>query len=255
MDSYNERYFYLGGAMSLAISAATVMLFAWGVLNTSFPKSYALEKSDYISVSIDLPTLKRPVKEKTAPKSVDTPSAEPTPVAQEKPQTSAPVVEDISTLFDDVWTKDVTAKKKVVKPQQESKRIGALETRLKTSKSEKSSKAAEQIEALKLAKPSVSVVGSSASAAAEVNKYYAKIQAIIYDRFYPPANSEGQSAKLYLRFDGKGTLLDARILAASGNPLFDDEVRALIKRLDGVAFPETPEGAGTEIQIIVTAEE
>ena len=108
---------------------------------------------------------------------------------------------------------------------------------------------------MKLARPSVAVVGSSASTASEVNEYYAKIQAIIYNHFYPPINSEGSSAKVYLSFDATGRVVRNRVLAASGNTLFDAEVDALMQRIGSLAFPKPPEAKGLEIQIILTAEE
>jgi outer membrane biosynthesis protein TonB len=55
--------------------------------------------------------------------------------------------------------------------------------------------------------------------------------------------------------DGSGRILAHRVLASSGNTLFDDEVDALMKRLGSVSFPSPPTGKALDIQIILTAEE
>ena len=165
------------------------------------------------------------------------------------------MTQDAATLFEEVWTQDVTAKKTTKNKPTDTKRLSAIEKRIKTTKSTKSTQASEQINSLKLARPAISVTGASASSAAEVNEYYAKIQAIIYDRFYPPANSEGQSAKLYLSLDATGRILSQRLLVNSGNLFFDEEVAALMKRIASVTFPPPPEGRPVELQIILTAEE
>ena len=251
MVSHNERYFYLSGAISLGLFFSTLILFASVLVNHESAKSFAMTKADYISVSLsNIPLQKssRDLTEKPA-MTIKEPAAAP------KPAEAPKVTEDVSTLFDDVWTQDVTAKKVTKKQPTESKRLGAIEKRIKTSKKSDSTAASEQIKSLKLARPSVAVVGSSASAASEVNEYYAKIQAIIYNHFYPPVNSEGSSAKVYLSFDASGRVVRHRVLVGSGNSLFDAEVDALLQRIGGISFPKPPEGKGLEVQIILTAEE
>lgn len=252
VSNSDDRYFLLSGAMSLGIFFGTVILFASVLLHHDSIKSFALNKADYISVSIAMPLQKK--SSKPAEKPALVPQTK--PAASEPPAAAVPqVTEDVSTLFDNVWTQDVTAKKSVKKKPIDTKRLSAIEKRIKTTKSTKSTEATEKIKSLELARPSVEVVGSSASAAAEVNEYYAKIQAIIYDHFYPPANSEGSSAKVYLSIDAAGRVVSNRILVNSGNAFFDEEVEALMRRIGGIAFPKPPKGEALEIQIILTAEE
>jgi protein TonB len=250
MVSHDERYFYLGGFMSLGMFLLTIILFASVLFNHQKITSYAMNKDDYISVSIAVPLQKRSRNHTETPALI----SKSAPASQPKAETPQ-VTEDVSTLFDNVWTQDVTSKKVSKKTPTDTKRLSAIEKRIKTAKSEKSTEATEKIKSLKLARPSVAVVGSSASTAKEVNKYYAKIQAIIYDHFYPPVNSEGNSAKIHLELDGMGRVTAHRVLANSGNTLFDDEVDALMKRLGSVSFPKTPSGKPLDIQIILTAEE
>lgn len=248
----NDRYFMLSGLMSLGIFAGSLILFASVLINHDTVKSFALNKAEYISVSISMPLHKQSRNNTKKPALIpqDKPSEQPasTPDA---PQ----VTEDVSTLFDSVWTQDVSAKKRAKPKPVESKRLSAIEKRIKTAKSSKSTKATERVKSLKLARPSVAVSGSASSAAAEVNEYYAKIQAIVYEHFYPPSNSEGSSSKVYLNLDRDGRIIASRVLISSGNAFFDEEVEALMKRLGALAFPPPPKGETLEIQIILTAEE
>ena len=251
MGSSDERYFLLGGAMSLGMFLLTLMLFASVLFTHDRGKQFAFNQADFIAVSIEVPL------HKASRQHTKTPA----PIAREKPAAEAPapapqVTQDVSSLFDNVWTQDLSAKKTVKKKAEDtSKRLSALEKRIKTTESTQSTQAADTVRSLKLARPSVAVTGSAASAAAEVNEYYAKIQALIYDQFYPPANSEGNTAKVYLSLDGTGRLLSGKILVDSGNPFFDEEVEALMRRLEAAAFPAPPGGRALELQIILTAEE
>ena len=250
MVSQEDRYFYLSGALSLGIFFGTLALFASVLFSHQAVHSYALTQDSYISVSIDVPLQKR------SKNHTKTPEPSRSEAASSVPEVAAPqVTEDVSTLFENVWTQDVTAKKTTKKQPADTKRFSAIERRIKTTQSTKSTQASEQINALKLARPAISVTGSASSSAAEVNEYYAKIQALIYDRFFPPANSEGQSAKIYLSLDASGRIVTQRVLVNSGNLFFDEEVAALMKRIGSVAFPAPPEGKPVEVQIILTAEE
>lgn len=251
MVSHDERYFYLSGAISLGLFFSTLILFASVLVNSQSVKSYAMTKANYISVSLTNVPLQKSSRDLTEKPAMTIKE----PAAAQKPAEAPKVTEDVSTLFDDVWTQDVTAKKVTTKTPTDTKRLGAIEKRIKTSKKGESSSASEKIKSLKLARPSVAVVGSSASTASEVNEYYAKIQAIIYNHFYPPVNSEGSSSKVYLSFDAAGQVVRSRVLVGSGNSLFDSEVDALLQRIGSVAFPKPPKGEAFEVQIILTAEE
>lgn len=259
MVSQQDRLFYASGALSFGIFLLTLLLFASVLFNYDAVKSYALSKQDYIAVSlVSVPLQKRPTKEetKTSPVKEPLPVKEPEPQTEEELITTPEAFKDASTLFENVWTQEVSAKKRPMKkPESDTKRISAIEKRIKTAQKSQQHSAAAKISSVKLAKPSVSVEGSATSAAAEVNEYYAKIQAIVYNHFNPPVNSEGNSARVYLRLDADGRLKDARILVPSGQPLFDNEVEALLRRLNSAVFPASPEGRPIELKIILTAEE
>jgi protein TonB len=259
MVSQQDRLFYASGALSFGIFLLTLFLFASVLFSYDAVKNFALSKEDYVAVSlVSVPLQERPTKAKKEP----APAEEPLPVKEPEPQTEEELIttpeafKDASALFENVWTQEVSTKKRPVKkPVTDSKRISAIEKRIKTAQKNKQQRAAEKIASVKLAKPSVSVQGSASSASSEVNEYYAKIQAIVYNHFNPPVNSEGNSAKVYLRLDADGRIKAARLLVPSGQPLFDNEVEALLRRLGSAVFPSSPEGRPIELKIILTAEE
>ena len=251
MVSRNDQYFYLSGALSFALFGAVVILFAYALLSSDKVKTYALKKDNYIAVSIQLPTEKRSTAtvKKPEPKPLSKPKAEPKP--SEKPQATP----DVSSLFSNVWTQKVSTKPAKKETTLDTKRLTAIEKRIKTTESTKSEAAKEKIKTLEFTRPSIELVGSTSSSAAEVNEFLAKIQAFVYDQFYPPLNSEGNSAKVRIWLDGSGRMTDYRVLAYSGSSSFNEEVDRLKKRLEGVRFPKHPQAKPTTINIILTAEE
>ncbi len=252
MVSQNDSYFYLSGAISFGLFFLFSALFALMLIKSDQVKSYALKKDDYIAVSINLP-VKKPSRNDTK-KPSPKPVVKPKPV--EPPKAEAPqTVTDVSSLFSDVWTQKVSSKpkKKVIKV--DSKRLSAIEKRIKTTKTEKSLAASQKIKKLDLKRPSAELVGSSSSSASEVNEYLARIQAFVYEHFYPPMNSEGNSAKIRIWLDRFGRMKDYRVLAPSGSPSFNSEVDVLKKRLKSVNFPRHPKREAITIDIILTAEE
>jgi protein TonB len=257
MVSQQDRLFYVSGGLSFGIFLLTLFLFASVLFSYDSVKSFALSKQDYVAVSlVSVPLQKRPTKAEKKPAPVKEPLPVKEPQTDEELITTPEAYKDASSLFENVWTQEVSTKKRPVKkPVTDTKRISSIEKRIKTAQKKQQHSAAEKIASVKLAKPSVSVQGSASSASSEVNEYYAKIQAIVYNHFNPPVNSEGNSAKVYLRLDADGRIKDARLLVPSGQPLFDNEVEALLRRLGSAVFPASPEGRPIELKIILTAEE
>jgi periplasmic protein TonB len=245
----DDRLFYLSGALSFALFFLALSIFGFALHSFENFKSYALTQQEYVAVSLQSMEIR------TRPSDYAVQPLESSPAAAAPEVTTPDTPQDVSSLFDDVWTADISKKKTEKKPDESLKRIASIEKRIKTSKVSESTAAADKIASLELVKSSVAIEGSSASAAAEVNEYYAKIQAIIYNNFYPPANSQGNSSKVFLRLDGSGRLEDARVLISSGQSYFDSEVTALLRRLQAVSFPRPPEGGPIELKIILTAKE
>jgi protein TonB len=218
-------------------------------------KQFALKKDNYISVSINTPLVtKKTMKKskKTAPVTPPKPQIkkeEPTPPV-EKPvvkQTPKAVNKNISDLFSSVKTQKISHKSKK-KPLVDKKLLSKLSK--KTAKKSVTQKSA----AASLMKK-IQIESQSASTSPDVNEYLAKIQAIIYEHFFPPINSEGLSAVISIRFDSAGKIMSYRVLNYSGNDLFDREVDMLESRLRAVTFVSHPEGKSESVKIILTSQE
>ena len=96
---------------------------------------------------------------------------------------------------------------------------------------------------------------SSESKAFEVNEYLAKIQALVYKYFYPPANSQGNTVKAVITLSAIGKVQDFRILNYSVNKSLNDECDKVKNRLLNVVFPKNPQHVSGTYTIILTAKE
>ena len=254
----DDRYFYLSGIISLTLFSGVLLLFSFVILHKSEIKTFAMQKDNYISVSLDM-DVAIPTKNSAKPEPKPTPKEEVVP----EPETDTAEIEttpesvntDVSSLFDDVWTQ--SADTKVVKKEEtvDTKRLAAIEKRIKTKEAKKTSKASEKIKTLELVKPSIEVVGASASTAPEVNEYLAKIHALVKSKFFPPASSEGESAKVRVNLDAGGHITGYRVLVYSGTSIFNEEVDRLYNRLKRIDFPVNPDGKSISLEIILTVEE
>ena len=255
----DSRYFFISGFISLLTFLITLFLFAIVIFHKNSVETFALQKDNYISVSINMDTV-TPTKNDAKPDPKPTPIEKPMPevepeVVTEIETTPDTVETDVSTLFDDVWTQ--SADTKVVKKEKkiDAKRLAAIEKRIKTKSSTKSQKASDTLKQFELVKPSIEMAGSSKSTAPVVNEYLAKIHAQVKSMFYPPASTEGESAKVRIELDAYGSLVRYRILVASGSDMFNEEVKRLEQRLKQVKFPENPDHKSVTLNIILTVED
>jgi len=248
----NSFYFYLSGLLSFLLFIAILLAIMFFVLSNNRAKSYAMKKKNYIPVSIM-------IDQKTSTKN----SADQTLKSAPKPPTKPefkPTIEktvDISSMFSSVKTKKIIYKKKVKrKPKKivDQKRIAALQKRLKTKNKKSTSEASNKLKRLNLVKPSTQERGSTASGGSDVNEYYAKIQAFVYEQFYPPANTEGQIAKVYISLDKMGHLVEYRVLVYSSNSMFNREVDQLKNRLMSLRFPKHPDMKAATLNIELISE-
>ncbi len=252
MGSYNERYFYLGGAISFALFAVVVLLFAL-LLSAEKAKSFAMIKDNYVSVSISMQTLQRARSDAKKPK--PTPKSKPKESVAETPTPSPAKAPDIASLFSDVKTQKIVHKKKTTPQKIDNQRLSAIEKRLKTVSKKENSAATQKIKELRIIRPDENDGGASSSTASEVNEYLARIQAFVYSHFYPPPSTEGSIARVYLSINAAGMMTDFRILKGSGNTLFDSEVEQLEKRLRALSFPKHPKSKPQNMEIYLIAEE
>lgn len=247
----SSRDFYLGGLYALTLFVLIAMLFFQLLKGLDKMHSYALQKSTAVTVSLvnsPLTTTKK-----------DT-AADPVPKvkkkAASKPEEGTAPVEDISSLFSEVKTQKIVHKKTPAKQKKiDSKRIASLQKRIKTTKKRATSATADQVKNLALVRPSQAAGGSKASGGAEVDAYFAKIQATIYDHFFPPANSQGSVALVRIWLSASGKMTRFKVLRRSGDPLFDEEVDALGKRLAGVTFERNPKGEEAVLDVSLVSKE
>ncbi len=246
------RDFLLGGLYSLVLSALIGMLFFQMLQGLDKIHSYALKKSDTITVTLTDAVFKTS-KTHNTPKV--TPQKKTMNTSQTKPVPEA-VTEDISSLFSTVKTQRLVHKKRPAPPKKiDSKRLAALQKRIKTTKKRAPSLTAERVKSLSLVHPPRIAGGKSRSGGAEVDAYYAKIQAKIYENFYPPANSRGAVARVRIRLSPDGRLLEYKILTKAGEPFFDQEVQQLGSRLRHVTFERNPKGKETVLDVSLISKE
>ncbi len=254
----NSKYFYLSGLLSLSLFTLFLVLFISIVLQQEKLKQFALKKDNYISVSINMEALnkknykkekKKVIKKKPQPKKEIKPQ-EPKPIETppevEKP-TPKKIVPKVSDLFSSITTEKIVPKTKK-EPEIDKKLLSKL------SKQTEKKEITDDNTATSMMKK-IEITSESASTSPDVNEYLAKIQAIIYEQFYPPMNSAGDSAVISIRLDRFGTLVSYKVLRYSGNDLFNSEVDRLERRLKRLTFLKHPEGKTESIKIILTSQE
>lgn len=252
MSLNDERYFYLGGGIAFAFFAFLVLLIGYTGILPSKIEQFALTKSDYVSVSIDISTPQpesKPIQEAASQPREEkaTPTEESTPPV-EQPRS----VPEISDLFSKV--KPQTPPKKVDDSAKKLEALNALERQM-SARGQTTPQLAVKVKNTALAKPSIKIVSNSGSSGPLVNEYHAKIQALIYANYYPPSGSQGQSARVRIYLDAMGKLTGYRVMAYSGNEPFNNEVDWLKERLRSVMFPSNPDGKECVLEIILTAKE
>ncbi|MDD2448306.1 MAG: TonB C-terminal domain-containing protein [Sulfurimonas sp.] len=238
MDS-NNTYFYTSGLISISLFSFFFFLIIQTLFSNSKIDAYALKKDNYISISLEMPKVQK--------------STKATPQKQEEQVTPVESKEiNIDELFSDVWTKDV----KKIKPKEkkvENKRLQEIAKKSKVIDQNITSKSSQKVLANDMVKNSEdSKKDSSADA---VNEYFAKIQALVYQNFFPPSNSEGYSVKAVIELNSIGKVMDFRILTYSANGALNEECDKIKDRLLGVLFPMNPQNKSGNYTIVLKAKE
>jgi len=202
-------------------------------------KMYALTKDKFISVSIVIP--KEPAKQAVR-KSV---AKLPTTTSE-----SVPKDIDVNDLFSDVWTEKITHKKK---RKVNSKRIQDIAKKIKTADKNSVNSLTQKIEKSEFKEADKN--SEQASTASEVNEYLAKIQAIVYQHFHVPPNSEGNSVKTVIELDPLGKMTDFRILSYSANEALNEEADKIKERLKSVVFPKNPQNRSSRTIVVLISKE
>jgi len=201
-------------------------------------KIYALKKDKYISVSIVMP---KNMKASSHKKSISISSVSKT-VSKNQDI-------DINDLFSDVWTQKITPKKK----KANSNRIQDIAKKIKTVKSNRVNSLTKKIENSKIDNDTKE--SNEASSGTEVNEYLAKIQAIVYQHFHVPSNSEGNSVETLIELDPLGKMTDFRVLRYSSNKALNEEADRIKDRLKNVIFPKNPQNKSSKHKVVLISKE
>jgi protein TonB len=235
----DNRLFYLSGLFSVSLFLLFLAMFFYMLFNASKINSFALNKDNYISISLDMT--------KTASKQHKK-SITSSKVVSQIPEPSKNV--DVNDLFSDVWTKKIKPTKR--KPKN-SKRIQEILKKTSTSKENNTQQYKEKTDDNENVKSNK--VANPSSTANEVNEYLAKIQALVYKYFIVPQNSEGYSVKALIELNALGKVLDFRVLTYSDNEALNREVDQIRERLLNVVFPINKQNRSTKTIVILTSKE
>ena len=212
------------------------------LVSTDKDKNFAIKKDNYISVSIVMPKVVSSSAKKSVQKKIKQESV--------TPQKTKEI--NIDNLFNDVWTKSIkTAEKKVKKTN--NRRLQEIQKKIKKSAKNIVEPISKKI--IHTDAPKVSDKSSKTSTATEVNEYLAKIQALVYEYFYPPQNSQGNSVEAIIELSSIGNVYDFRILRYSSNSELNSECDKIKDRLISVVFPKNPDNSSGMYKIILTSKE
>lgn len=218
----NNFYFYISGGISLSLFFIVIGSFSYMLFSDSKVQTFALNKKDYISISLNTN-----FDETNSKNSI------------QKDITVPEVIEEnlnIDDLFSNVSTKKIS-KKKIIKS--DAKRYNEIARKVKTSKKNDVELLSDKINNMNIQESNNKQ--NNDSSANEVNEYLAKIQAIVYRHFNPPENSQGYTVKAVIELSALGKVLDFRILNYSTNVALNQECDKINNRLRGVLFPLNPD--------------
>jgi len=255
MDNKNS-YFYISGAISLSLFLFFSILFLLFITSSKEMKSFAMKKENYISVSMDIPKI-----ESSARKMQDAPvkkEQEIKPVVKEesKPETTKEPqkkVRSVEDLFSDVWTKDIKKTQEEKKPQTDKRVLDEIQRKIQKSDANKAESISKKIQSMDAQKTEDE--SSKSSTASEVNEYLAKIQALVYEQFYPPKNSQGNAVMAIIELSAMGKVIDFRILAYSDNEALNRECDKIKERLGSILFPKNPDNSSGRYKITLISKE
>ena len=238
----NNRFFYISGFISFSLFSLFILLFIFTLFKPSMMHSYALKKDNFISISLKIP------KDKSLKQKTNEVLSEPEEEVVEIPKQKA----DINKLFSDVWTKKIIHKK--VKPKKvDNRKYLELQKKIKTTQTNKVKSIANKVNNLDSVKSNNE--NEASSTAQEVNEYLAKIQAIVYQHFHVPTNSEGNVVKTLIELNAFGKMIDFRVLNYSQNSALNSEADKIKNRLEHVNFPINPQNKSSRTIVLLISEE
>ncbi|MDD5156538.1 TonB C-terminal domain-containing protein [Sulfurimonas sp.] len=249
-------YFYASGVLSLLLFFISILFFLVAVNQSSKVEIFALTKNEYISISMETSTDNNVKKEEVAEKEEIVEKSEIKPKEEvaknsieEKNNNEVKKEKfDVNDLFSDVKTKKIQKYEEKKEPIQ--KKNLEIEKKINPSIENKTDSISEKIKTIKAENKNQ----KSTSSAPEVNEYLAKIQAIVYQHFNPPKNSQGKRVKAIVELNQIGKVLDFRIISYSSNAELNSECDKIKNRLANVVFPENPDNKSGIYTIILISE-
>jgi len=236
----NSRNFYLSGLFSISLFALCFVLAITMLFSKKENNSYALKKDTFISISIVSPKTKSQASKAKQLKNMNS-----------VPSLVKAKSVNINNLFSGVWTKKIVHKK--TKKIVSNKVIHELQKKINMSETNNRESISKKIENIN--ETSTKKEEKSSSTALEVNEYLAKIQAIVYQYFHVPNNSEGNSVKSVIELDALGRVLDFRVLQYSQNEALNNEADKIKDRIKNVIFPKNPQNIATRTIVILISKE
>lgn len=215
-----------------------------------------MKKENYISISMDIPKIESsakksqeaPVKKEQDIKPVIEDQAK--PETTKEPQKKVRTVED---LFSDVWTQDIKKTQEVKKSQTDKRVLDEIQRKIQKADANRAESISKKIQSMDA--PKTEDESSKSSTATEVNEYLAKIQALVYEYFYPPKNSQGNAVMAVIELSAMGKVIDFRILAYSDNEALNRECDKMKDRLGSILFPKNPDNSSGRYKITLISKE
>ena len=235
----NNSYFYISGFISISLFVFFASLIMFMMFSSPKIDIYALKKDNYISISMDVPKLQTSNKKNIVIPVVEQSIVEPNDVS-------------VDDLFSDVWTKNIKKKKKIEK-KIDNKRLQEIGKRSKNIDKKSVKEVLDKVDNSNVKEKTDE--SQNLSTANAVNEYLAKIQALVYENFVPPQNSQGHSVKAVIELSSIGKVMDFRILNYSANSSLNDECDKIKDRLMGVLFPANPKNRSGNYIIMLTSKE
>lgn len=251
-----DSYFYISGFISLSLFTFFIAIFFIAIIMSKDVKSYALKKDDFVSVSLDMIN----VQSTNVKKAVDAPIVKEIekPVVKEEEQEKTEMTPqkkeiNIDNLFSQIWTKDIKKEDKKIEKEIDKRVMQELSKKSLKSTENKVESVSSKIE--KVNSKDKAEKDSKSSTGSEVNEYFAKIQAIVYQYFTPPENSQGKMVKAVIELDSFGKVIDFRILTYSDSDSFNSECDKIKGRLTNVLFPKNPDNKSGTYKINLISQE
>lgn len=247
-----DNYFYASGILSLSIFFIFIFSFIILLYNNTKNESFAMKKDTFVSISLDSVDVKtKPTKQKPK-KEVSKPQVQkPAQAVESKPEVKKPVEKvDVNDLFSNVPTQKIIQKET---KSSDSKRVSTTQQKVKSIETSDIKTVSENKSQTQEADAKEET--KSASTANQVDEYLAKIQAIVYQHYHVPPNSQGHSVKIVIELNAFGMLLDFRVLSYSGNSALNEEADRIKERLKNVVFPKHPQNKSSKTIIILISKE